>query len=60
MGSSQPTRAGSVRSDDRFDDNRDDSGFLRDTNYRIKIVLNCLFRGYARFWQCRGQGFESP
>ena len=24
---------------------RDDSAFLRDTNYRVKTILNCLFKG---------------
>jgi len=49
-----------AESDDNFDDNRDDSCCLHDTNYRPKMALNCLFRGCARSWQGGGQGFESP
>ena len=59
---SKRPRAGDSTSgaDDDFDDNPDDSYSLRNTNYRPKMTLNCLFSGYACSWQCGGQGFEFP
>ena len=46
--------------DDDFDDNPDDSYASKHTHYSRILAVSCLFRGYARSWQCGGQGFESP
>ncbi len=46
---SPSNRGGTGRIRRQFDDNRDDRCCLRDTNYRVRIALNSLFRGYAPF-----------
>lgn len=46
--------------DDDSDDNPDDSYHSNHTHYSPILAVSCLFRGYARSWQCGGQGFESP
>ena len=45
--------------DHKSDDNADDSctpNYFYNTAFRL---LNSLFSGRARFWQCGGHGFES-
>jgi hypothetical protein len=49
-----------VSIDHKSDDNADDScapNYGYDTAFRL---LNGLFSNPAHFWQCGGQGFESP
>jgi len=46
--------------DDKSDDNADDSCTHTYGHTCPKAGVSCLVRPSAQYWQCGGQGFESP